>query len=184
MQTLFIIQSQSGKFYNANYKSFYETIPNCVLLKSKKEAELVIASHGLTDVKIEPITEKQFTDELMIHSTDVILSLEIARAYLERLRFNVPLISGANKALANHMKNMSQKLEFISPIFEKCVQENEDLSYHAQGGYEELYKEVAKVPYFRIYALVNLIKNFNEAEKLEVKESEVICQFSEVKSHE
>ena len=82
------------------------------------------------------------------------------------------------------MKNMSQKLEFISPIFEKCVQENEDLSYHDQGGYEELYKEVAKVPYFRIYALVNLIKNFNEAEKLEVKESEVVCQFSEKESHE
>ena len=180
MQTVFLITNEKGtKFYNANYKAFMETIPNVTLYNSKKLAESVVKAHNLSNVKINEITEKQFTDELMIHSTDVILALEVARSYIERLRFNVPMISGANKQLNIHMKNMSEKLKFISPIFNKRTHENEDLSLMAHASYEELYTQLAKVPYFKIHEIVKMVKNFNELDRMIVKDSEVVCQFSE-----
>lgn len=180
MQTSFLITNEKGtKFYNANYKAFMETIPNVTLFSSRKKAEIVVALHNLCGVKIEEITEKKFTEELMIHSTDVILSLEIARSYIERLRFNVPMISGANKQLTIHLKNMSEKLKFIIPMFKICTDENEEDTFIAHASYEELYTELAKVPYFKINEIVKMVKNFNEVDRIVVKDSEVVCQFSE-----
>lgn len=166
MQKIFLITNESGsKFYNANDKVFHSVICNCTIYTSQKKATDVVIAHGIKNYKINEITEKEFTNELMIHSTDVILSLEVAKSYLERLRYNVPMISSANKQLAIHMKNMIEKLKFVSPIFQKCSDENEDLSLMAHGNYEELYMELAKVPYFKINDVVVFLKEFNSKSK-------------------
>lgn len=180
MRTVYFITNQSEtKFYNSNYKMFMETIPNVTLYNSISIAERIVARYNLSNVKIKPITENEFIEHLMSNSSDVIISLEVARSYIERLRFNVPMISGANRQLVSHMKNMTEKLKFIIPRFKILLDKDEDSTLFAHGSYEELYSELAKVPYFKIHEIVKMVKNFNEVDRMVVKDSEVVCQFSE-----
>lgn len=162
---LYLIIDENQKYYNAKDKYFTEVMFNGTWATSNQNAQDIIDVRQLANCTIKEITENEFMESMASYTTRTIIVAETLKKQLEAIMYNLPTISGINKNLSNFLKNTIDKLKFVTPMYNKFIESQENSTDMVEADYNEFIIELSKVELYECKNLTAILKSYKKDPK-------------------
>lgn len=159
-ETVFIIvNTLSGKYFNARDNYFTSILYLGTGIKTLKECDKIISHYKLKGCEAKEIELDEYMKSLASKTTEVIIIADTLARKLDALRSNIPTLRKVDKNLTQNIKTTSSKIKgAISPIFKDIEETKEDATYDVLGTYEEYIIESSTLEMWELKEVTDMLR--------------------------